>query len=46
MNIARSQLCPKTISITGKAKEGVKAILAKMTVVGHTLLLAMHRVFG
>lgn len=46
MDIARSQLGAQTVAITGKAKKGMEAVLAKMTVVGHTLLLTVYRVLG
>jgi hypothetical protein len=46
MDIPRSQLGSKNVAITGKTEEEMETVFAKVSVVGHTLLLTMHRVFG
>jgi|GEM_PF-3867455 hypothetical protein len=46
MDVSGSKIGGKTVAITGKAEEGMEAVLAKMTVLGHSLLLTLHRVLG
>jgi hypothetical protein len=46
MDVARSQLCPQTVSITGKAEKGMETTPAKVAIVGNTFLAAVCRVIA
>ena len=46
MDVPRSQLCPQTIALAGKAKKRMETVLGKMAIVGNPLLLAVGRVLG
>jgi hypothetical protein len=37
---------PQAVTLTGKGKEGMEAVLTKMIILGHPLLLAVGRVLG
>jgi hypothetical protein len=37
---------PQAVTLTGKGKEGMEAVLTKMAIVGHPFLLAVGRVLG
>src|SRR3974390_493871 len=46
MDVPRSQLCPQTIALAGKAKKRMETVRGKMTIVGNPFLLAVGRVLG
>src|SRR5208337_3437289 len=46
MDVPRSQLCPQTIALAGKAKKRMETVLGKMAIVGNPFLLAVGRVLG
>ena len=46
MDIAGSQLCGKTVPVTGETEKRMKAVLTKMPIVSHMLLVSVHRVFS
>ena len=46
MDVPRSQLCPQTIALAGKAEKRMETVLGKMAIVGNSLLLAVGRVLG
>jgi hypothetical protein len=46
MDVTRPQLGPQTVAVAGKGKKRMEAVLGKMAIVGHSLLLAVGRVLG
>jgi len=46
MDVPRSQLCPQTIAVAGKAKKRMETVLGKMAIVGNPFLLAVGWVLG
>src|SRR3974377_238333 len=46
MDVPRSQLGRQTVTLAAKAKKRMEAVLGKMAIVGHPLLLAVGLVHG